>query len=331
MEAFQYEWDVSRLAALRGTRIFLTGGTGFFGKWLLRFFVETFGSLGIHVTVLSRNPARFRKVCPQWGYAPNISLVKGDVRSFDFPEGDFDYVIHAAAPVGSGSVGYDSPEMYSIIVEGAERVLKFAVQAGVRRVLYVSSGAVYGVQPPEVKNIGEDAPCNPVSAYGQGKLRSEQMCRDASVETVIVRCFAFIGEYLQLDNRFAIGNFIMDCMHGRAIEIKGDGTPMRSYMHGADLAEWLVSALVQGEAEGVYNIGSPAALSIADTAVLVQRVLDAEKGMIVRGKSVPGQLPPRYVPDVDKAKRQLGVKHKIDLERAVRTAAADWSARNHGV
>jgi nucleoside-diphosphate-sugar epimerase len=102
--------------------------------------------------------------------------------------------------------------MYSVIVDGTKRVLEFSRQAGVQRILYVSSGAVYGFQPRELSHIPETFQCNPVTVYGKGKMKAEQMCLDSGIETVIARCFAFVGPWLPLDSHFAIGNFIGNCL-----------------------------------------------------------------------------------------------------------------------
>jgi len=227
---------------LSNKRIFLTGGTGFFGKWLLDHFHPSAareapflrGSdrrerqrLETEVVVLSRNPAQFLRDFPRFGPErsergsvlagqrpkgvatnENITFVRGDVRDFSFPSGHFDYVIHAATEA-SVKLDQENPdEMFSVIVDGTRRVLEFSKQAGVQRLLYVSSGAVYGVQPPELSHIPETFPCNPVTAYGKGKLKAEQMCLESGIETVIARCFAFVGPWLPLDTYFAIGNFI---------------------------------------------------------------------------------------------------------------------------
>lgn len=329
MPAQTYQWDVSRLDPLKNGRVFLTGGTGFFGKWLLRFCVETADNLGIEAVVLSRNPERFRHAFPAWGCAPNISFVQGDVRTFDYPTGSFDYVIHGAAPVGSSNIPYDSQEMYSIIVEGTNHVLGFAEHVAARRFLQVSSGSVYGMQPSGIEQMDERTPCLPTNAYGKGKLRSEGMCIERDVDVVIARCFAFVGEYLQLDNRFAIGNFILDCIRGRPIRVEGDGTPLRSYMHGSDLVEWLMAILVRGEAGAAYNVGSDRAISIADLARLVRRVLGAQSEILIQSASAPSQPPSRYVPSVCKASQALGLSVKTRLEEAVRATAHDWKTREN--
>lgn len=325
-----YQWDCSRLSGLKNSRLFMTGGTGFFGKWLLRFFVETVNELHVDVTVLSRDPERFRRENPELGNAPNVAFVRGDVRTFDFPEGLFDYVLHAAAPVGSGHVPYDSSEMYSIVVEGTQRVLDFAEQAQVRRMLYVSSGAVYGAQPAGLEQFPETSPCHPENAYGKGKLECERLCLEREFDVVITRCFAFVGEYLQLDNRFAIGNFILDCMENRPIRIKGDGTPLRSYMHGFDLVQWLLISMLCGSVGEIYNVGSDQAVSIAQTAELVRDVIGVDNQIIIEQEADPTRLPPRYIPSILKAERELGLTLSVNLRAAIEATVQYWKEGRHG-
>jgi dTDP-glucose 4,6-dehydratase len=295
-------------------RIFLTGGTGFFGKWLM----ECFQSLGIDVVVLSRNPEQFIRQFPMVGINANITFIQGDVRDFEFPVGSFDYVIHAATEA-SAKLDLENPdEMVSVIVDGTQRVLEFSKQAGVKRLLYVSSGAVYGVQPPELSHIPETFPCNPVTAYGKGKLKAEQLCIESGIKTVIARPFAFVGPWLPLDTHFAIGNFIRNCLRDEPIEIKGDGTPLRSYMYGSDLAEWLLTMLLRGEPSRAYNVGSDQAVSIFNLARLVRDCAGTKNEIIVHGKKVDGTLPVRYVPSVDRAGNELSLCQRVSLSDAIR-------------
>ncbi len=299
---------------LNGKRIFLTGGTGLFGKWLL----EHFKPLEAELVVLSRNPQQCLRQCPVFGKSSNITFVQGDVRDFSFPSGRFDYVIHAATEA-SVKLDQEHPdEMYSVIVDGTRRVLEFSKQAGVRRLLYVSSGAVYGVQPPELSHIPETFSCNPITAYGRGKLKAEQMCLDSGIETVIARCFAFVGPWLPLDTHFAIGNFIGNCLRSEPIEIKGDGTPLRSYMYGADLSEWLLTILSLSEPARTYNVGSDDAISIFDLARLVRECAGTKNEIIVHGRKVEGASPVRYVPSVDRAKNELSLRQRHSLQESIR-------------
>ena len=288
---------------LSSKKIFLTGGTGLFGKWLLTALQET----GAELVLLSRDPEAFRNSFPMVD-SMAVEFLKGDVRGFEFPSGHFDYCIHAATPVVSDDLSNAEDELTSIIVKGTERVLEFARSADVGRMLYVSSGAVYGVQPPELECIPETFPCNPVTAYGKGKLQAERRCVESGLDCVIARCFAFVGPQMPLDSHFAIGNFIGNCHRNEPIVIKGDGSPMRSYMYATDLADWLLGILLKGDKGEAYNVGSEDAVSITELAQIVNRLAGDVKPVIHTTQPNSYNLPARYIPSNRRSTNELKLK-----------------------
>lgn len=295
------------------TSIFLTGGTGFFGKSILSMLKRGF-SPELTFTVLSRDPAKFLADHPEFSGLQTVEFIAGDVRDFSFPEQSFDCIFHAAAPAMVMPPGVER----DIIISGTRHVLDFAGRCGAKRILFVSSGAAYGPQPPDLERIPEDFPCRPVTEYGIAKYEAERMCLDSGIESVIARCFAFTGPYLNRNIHFAIGNFIRDCLANQDIEIKGDGTPFRSYLYADDLVRWLFTILFEGQAGQAYNVGSDRAVSIRELAETVKRVLRSDSNIIVRGTPVPGQAPARYVPDITKIQRGLHVRIEAGLEDAIR-------------
>ena len=142
---------------LRGHRLFLTGGTGFFGCWLVESFchMNRLLELNARVTILTRSPEAFARKCPHLVSDPAVNLLSGDVRSFEFPDGEFRFVIHAATEARARQAENAPLEMLSTIIAGTERVLQFAVTHGARKFLLTSSGAVYGKQPPELTHVPE--------------------------------------------------------------------------------------------------------------------------------------------------------------------------------
>ena len=294
----------------------MTGGTGFFGKSILDMLRRGFAP-GYEFTILSRDPAAFRAAHPEFAGLKRISFVSGDVRDFAFPAGHFDAVIHAGTPARAMPPGVER----DIILRGTERVLAFARHCGAEKFLFTSSGAVYGVQPPEVVHIPEDLPCRPVTEYGIAKLEAEEMCRASGLYTVLPRCFAFTGPHLDRNIHFAIGNFIRDALAGDPIVIQGDGTPFRSYLYADDLATWLFALLEKG-ANGVpYNVGSDEAVSIAELARTVKEVLHSASPIEIRGVPDPGRPASRYVPDI-RAAQVLGLRVTVGLAEAIRLSAA---------
>jgi dTDP-glucose 4,6-dehydratase len=318
---------------LRGRRIFITGGTGFFGCWLLESFLYANRalSLGASVAALTRSPERFREKAPHLANDPAVQLLPGDIGSFTFPEGDYQYVIHAATDT-SAQAAEQPALLFSSIVDGTRRVLNFAATHGTQRLLLASSGAVYGEQPPEVTHLPETYLGGPnwlnrLAVYGEGKRVAELMTKlhthQAGMECVIARCFAFVGPHLPLDQHFAIGNFIRDAMQGSPIRIHGDGTPMRSYLYASDLAVWLWTLLLSAPSGEAYNVGSEEAISIADLARAVIESLGLTSEIQIAREAVPGVLPAKYVPSTAKAREQLGLRAKVDLRDAIRYTA-EW-------
>ncbi len=295
-------------------RIFLTGGTGFFGRSILSCRKRGLLPPG-EWTILSRSPERFLANNPEFAGLPGISWIAGDVRDFPFPATQFDWIIHAATPAVTT---LPPGEMRSIVTGGTRRIIEFARRRGAEKLLLTSSGAVYGVQPPELEKIPEEFPCNPVTEYGLAKLEAEKLCLDSGLPVVLARCFAFTGPYLNREIHFAIGNFIRDALAGREIVIKGDGTPLRSYLYADDLVKWLFRLLMRGEAGRAYNVGSDTALSIHELALLVKRVLKSESEIVMCERAISGRPPSRYIPSIERAERELGLAVEIPLEEAIR-------------
>ena len=300
----------------RNRRIFVTGGTGFFGKSILSmlkrgFLPET------EFVLLSRDPGRFASSAPELAKLPNVRFVAGDVRDFPFPAERFDFVIHGAAPA---LTSLPPGEQRSIILEGGRRVLEFSSRCGAGRIMMISSGAVYGVQPPELEKMPEEFPCRPVTEYGIAKLESERMFLDSGVSVAIPRCFAFTGPYLNRNIHFAIGNFIRDALAGEEVVIRGDGTPYRSYLYADDLVEWLFVLLAAREEKLVCNVGSDRAVSIAELAHTVCRALGCDVPVRVLTPVDPRRPAERYVPSVEFA-ASLGLRINTGLEEAIRLSA----------
>ena len=323
---------------LRGENLFITGGTGFFGCWLLESFcfINRLLRLNAHATVLTRNPEAFAQKCPQITSDGAITFHRGDVRTFSFPEGEYRYVIHAATQA-SAKQASDSPlEMFSTIVAGTEHTLEFAAAHGTRKFLLTSSGAVYGRQPADITHVpetygGAPDPLDAASVYAEGKRTAELLCalfrKRSSVECKIARCWAFCGPHLPLDQHFAIGNFIGDVLAGNSIEIAGDGTPRRSYLYAADLTVWLWTILFRSPELVAINVGSEQDVSILELAETVARTLSPQTVIRIATPATPGAVPTRYVPSVDRAGELLGLRQTIGLEECIRRTA-EWHAKN---
>jgi nucleoside-diphosphate-sugar epimerase len=325
-------WDKAR-----DKRIFLSGATGFFGAWLLESLVYCNQRLDLNVsaTILTRDPMRLRGRLPHISSESCLQFVEGDIRTFQFPAGSYEYVMHAAAPTTSSQL-LDGSELLSILIDGTRRVLTFAKSSGAKRLLLVSSGAVYGSQPQSIHHLHEDyrgGPdwMSPHAAYAEGKRVCEQLCAIAAqaddIRFAAARCFAFVGPHLPLDQHFAIGNFIADALANRRILIRGDGSPIRSYLYAADLTVWLWTLLLQMPAQyvnpEVVNVGSSEGISIRDLAAQVVGALNPKLEVEVSHTAQPNTPLLQYVPDVQRARDWYGLRQTITLREGIRRTA-EW-------
>ncbi len=288
------------LTGLRGERVFITGGTGFFGCWLLESFLHANRKLGLNAqaTVLTRNPAAFAEKAPHLAKDSAITLLAGDVKSYEFPAAHHAFVIHAATDSGGQQAKSTPAELRASIVDGTRHTLRFAAATCARRLLYTSSGAVYGPQPPSLTHIPESYTGRAAvdDVYGTAKLESEELClAQPGLETSVARCFAFLGPHLPLDAHFAAGNFIRDAISGKPLHIRGDGTPRRSYLYTADLMIWLWTMLLRAPAGGIYNTGSEESVSIAELAALTAKTLRHGLPIQIAQKAAPGTPIAQYV------------------------------------
>ena len=313
---------------LNSARIFITGGTGFFGCWLLESlrFAKLHLGLQTEVVVLTRAPDVFMKKMPHLTSTPGLSFLVGDVRQFVYPVGDFTHVIHAATDTCASLYQSQPLAMLDTIVEGTRHVLDFAIAAHVKKFLLVSSGAVYGIQPSTLTHVDEtylgaaDALIES-SSYGLGKRMGEHLgvlyARKYGLEVKIARCFAFVGPYLPLTAHFAMGNFIHNIINKTDIRILGDAAPYRSYLYAADLVIWLLTILCQGQMGQAYNVGSEEAIDLAQLAQLVVHVSQSNLAVHIAKSIDPSNPPPRYVPNTHRAQLELGLKAYVSLEDSI--------------
>ncbi|MFJ3076653.1 NAD-dependent epimerase/dehydratase family protein [Pseudomonas sp. NPDC087029] len=324
--------DIQRIAAhvdvtaLSRQHLLLTGCTGFFGKWLLAMLANlNRNGAAIRVTAVSRSPRQFLCQNPEYSGAGWIQWLQADVRSLEHALAGvrLDGVIHAATDtLGAGQA--DALQLYDTILLGARNVLDLAVRSGARRVLFTGSGAQYGAIPwacPVLESsTGACDSTQPASAYGEGKRAQETLAalyaQRYGLEVVFTRCFAFSGPGLVLDAHFAIGNFVRDALYQDELVLHSSGSAVRSYLHGADLAAWLLALLAKGEGGHAYNVGSDNALSIAELAHRVVARLAPGKPVRILGRDTAAQARSYYVPHIGKA-RALGLDTWTTLDQSI--------------
>ena len=325
-------------AALRGARLFITGGTGFIGRWLLAALqlADQRLGLGVEAVIVTRDPARFARAAPEIARYPSFRFIAGDVLDLEWDGAAYTHFIHAATDASADLNENDPRRMFDTVLTGTRRALDFARASGTSRFFFLSSGAVYGAQPWEVTHVAEDYRGGPDlfthrSAYAEAKRAAEMLCaiyrRQFGMDIITARIFALLGPLLSLDIHFAAGNFILDAMAGRPCVVQGDGRAVRSYLYAADLTVWLWTMLLRAPANATYNVGSEDAISIGDLAARTAMLLGNGRHEVL-GRPDPGWNAGRYVPSTARIGQDMGLAPTVGLDEAIRRTAAwnGWTA-----
>lgn len=301
--------------------LLIIGGTGFFGKSILDAYKR--GLLTPwnidKVIAMSRNAEALHSNAPEL-IIKGVELFNGDIATMDYiPEAD--YVIHAAASTDASRYLSQGVKEKKNIILGALNYSKLAVRFHKKsKIVFCSSGAVYGYQPESVERLEENMGLGEIESlsdtkksYAYAKRDSENAIKslgDLGLDVSIARCFSFIGKYLPKDKHFAIGNFIADGLAGRAIQVKADKKVYRSYMYADDLVEWLLTiAQASTEKCPIYNVGSDQIIEIHEMA----RVFSNKFNVLTSEVKLSSNIPDRYIPSTNKAKSELNLTLKYDL------------------
>jgi nucleoside-diphosphate-sugar epimerase len=327
------------LAALRGQHVFISGGTGFLGTWLLELMAELNRShnFDLKATVFSRRARAFAARWPHLAQIRGVRFEEGDIRYISEVPRDVRFIIHAAALSDRRLLASQPAVVAETNGLGTLRLLQAAnLLEDVQKFVLLSSGLVYGAQPWEMPGISETyaGPLRSAevsSVYAESKRFAEVVAQCAISESklpvVTLRPFAFVGPYQSLQLPWAVTDFIRDSLNGGPIRIMGDGSTVRSIMYGADFGFWVLAALARGRPREIYNVGSPEPIELGALARLITKHFSPQPEIRTRvGQS--GHERNRLVPIVDKAVKDLGVSLTVPLDEAIqRTIAWNQSLR----
>ena len=307
----------------------MTGGTGLFGHWILDSLSDANRRLNLKIeaTVLTRNPANAIARMPSLDR--HIKFIQGNVENFTFPSEKYDFIFHMATTNAKETFdGALQSQKIKTLYEGTQRVIEFAEFSKIKRILFTSSGAIYGNQNcngiKETSMICVDS-LQVDSGLTLGKGVAEFLLKQANIEKnqdiVIARCFSFIGPGIPLNLHYAIGNFIKNSLEDKPIVIKGDGTAIRSYMYMGDLVWWLIKILLDGQSGDAYNVGSDEQVSILELAKRVKKAGESGGKIIITGiENYSVGIPARsiYTPDIGKARGELQLEINVKIESSIK-------------
>lgn len=299
------------LNSLKGKTVLITGGTGFFGIWLLTCLVNIKEKIGgdLELITISRNPENFISKIQDKKIIENVEIIRGDIKAVKLINKNITHLVHMATTNAAETFGgHDQLDKIDLLYEGTKNILN---QCGTKleKVLFTSSGVAYGVNNNSKILENDFTGPNTIdidSALGIGKLSAEYLiayfAKKYGYKYSIARCFSFAGQYLPMDLHYAFGNFIDDYLNSKNIRIKGDGQDMRSYLYIGDAIAWLLK-LIEEPNNDIFNIGSENEIKIED---LAKKIASHKDGMKIHIEGISKQIDnfkrSTYIPCTNKIK-----------------------------
>jgi len=298
--------------------LLIIGGTGFFAKSILDYIFNYSLLKNVKkILLLSRGHSKI-KINHRLKRKIKIINIYGDISKLNkIPFAD--YVIYCA-------IIHNYKQDHKAVCNYYKLAKKFHYKS---KILYTSSGAIYGRQPTHIDKIKENYlylnkrinfPNNTKNIYSTSKLKSEKIFKKLSglgIKVSIARCFAFVGKHLPREKNYAVGNFIENIIKNKTIKVNSTHDVIRSYMYADDLVRWLFKILSSANDKcPIYNVGSDSAISIFKLAGLLSK----KYNILLSHKNKNCNFVDRYIPNINKAKKELGLSIKYsNLEGVIKT------------
>lgn len=247
-------------------KILVTGGAGFIGSHLC----EGLLARGYAVRVLDSLVYGQR----EWVPAP-CEFIEGDIRDMDActrAAAGIDAVLHCAAMSRSGPSQAQIEVCTGANITGTQNMLLAARDAGVKRFIYSGSSTYYGNRPPPHR---EDDPADILNIYGLTKRVGEQYTllfdQDFNLPALVLRYFNVYGPRQPQTGAYALvlGIFLRRAAEGKVLEIHGDGSQRRDFVHVRDVVAANIAALESAARGMVFNVGSGTSLSVKELADMI--------------------------------------------------------------
>ena len=310
------------LEKFRNSRVLILGGTGFVGTWLASSLLHANEKLQLNISIkiLTRDVANAKKNLVIKNYDP-IEFIEFDLQFINSTLSEpFDYYVHAATP-SLVSTGSSIKNLVSSATQGGTKLISNNIQKfpDYSSVLHASSGAVYGRQLLSNGNqleIDAKSESDLESEYSKAKVATEILLNELNTNRIAKvsnpRLFAFAGPRIELNEHFAIGNFLEDGLSGREIHMKGSPNTVRSYLYPTDLTIWILK-LMANPTNTNLNFGSEISYSMAELANLISE-LTSKKGVSMHNPHAESSI---YVPSTKNARNYLNVDERVSLEDAI--------------
>ena len=309
-------------------RILITGGAGFIGSHLCDLFLER----GNEVVCMDNLLTGRRDNVAHHQDDDRFEFIEHDVTEYIDVDGPLDFILHFASPASPADFEALGIRILKVGALGTHKSLGLARAKGAKFLL-ASTSEVYGdpqVHPQKEDYWGNVNPIGIRGVYDEAKRFAESMTmaynRLHGIDTRIVRIFNTYGERMRRDDGRAIPNFITQALTGESLTVYGDGSQTRSIGHVSDLVAG-ISKLMESSVTTPVNIGNPVELTMTQLAAKIVDLTGSRSEIAFR--PLPADDPKIRLPDISKARQQLGWEPKVTpdegLERTIEWFRANSS------
>jgi UDP-glucose 4-epimerase len=297
-------------------KILVTGGAGFIGKYLVKFLIEK----GNIVTIFD-NFSNSSKKSISHLIDIGAKIIEGDITKYDEISNavkEQEIVMHLAAKISVQESIRNSSETFQVNVDGTKNVLVACEKNDVKKLIVASSAAVYGESLPDTK-LTEESKTNPISPYGQSKVKMEQIIRDFvsdhNLNCIILRFFNIYGVGQSDEYAGVITKFIKRITQNKPLEIFGDGLQTRDFVSIYDVIYSIYNS-ISNDKNGTYNIASGKTVTIKELAELI--ISTSEKKLEIKYTAPKNGDIMYSQADISLAKNKLGYYPKIELKEGIK-------------
>ena len=296
--------------------ILVTGGAGFIGKYLVESLLEK-----ENIITIFDNFSNSTKNSVNYLIKKGVKIVEGDIRNYESIHNaskEKDVVIHLAAKISVPESIKNPKDTFEVNVDGTKNVISACKKNNVKKIIISSSAAVYGESTKDVK-LTESSEKNPISPYGESKLRMEEEIKkfekDNTINCVILRFFNIYGIGQSVEYAGVITKFIEKIKKNQPLEIFGNGNQTRDFVSIEDVINAIYNS-INFHKSGVYNIASGKTITIKELAQQMISIsgksikinyLNEKKGDIMFSKA-----------DINLAKKELKYHPKIELNEGLK-------------